>query len=98
MKNFVSFCNFLKLFFEGDSLEDLSNPLWGNKNLKNFTVDQLCSNKSVKLIMKDQEKIENCFIFNVQYFLFDLSPDDIDENVFMYKLLWLKKKQSENSF
>ena len=42
--------------------------------------------------MKDQEKIENCFIFNVQYFLFDLSPDDIDENVFMYKLLWLKKK------
>ena len=24
--------------------------------------------------------------------LFDLSPDDIDENVFMYKLLWLKKK------
>jgi hypothetical protein len=28
------FCNFLKLFFEGDSLEDLSNPLWGNKNIE----------------------------------------------------------------
>ena len=35
-------------------------------------------------------------MYNISYF--NLSPDDIDEIVFMYKLLWLKKKQSENSF
>ena len=64
---FVIFSNY---FLKGTLSKICQIPCGGIKTLKNFTVDQLCSNKSVKLIMKDQEKIENCFIFNVQYFLF----------------------------
>jgi hypothetical protein len=29
---------------------------------------------------------------------YEVAPDDIDENVFMYKLLWLKKSSLKNSF